>query len=708
MVGKLGVRAQVICVVMTLGALFAPANASSSPALTDSVTIDTRIPIASFRPAEAFGVAVDGGAADESKPIFLGDNGPQMRELASYRASYRLRTELGIEAWHWSQTGAWSDAGHHQGYWTGDASAGDTDPMSYGYRLPRRGDTFDEANNDGYSRIDDGDPATFWKSNPYLDGSYTGVPGDHPDWVVVELDGPHPVDAIEIRWAAPYARRFRVQYWVGEDEYTGRWITFPQGSVTQDSGGLVRLSLSPRRIQTKFVRVLLEQSSHTAPVGATDPRDRLGYAIAEIRLGWMTPDHSLHDLLRHGAGHDRQTIVHVSSTDPWHRAIDRDPDTAQPSLIRMKRLGLIGSSPVMAPIGLLYDTPENMIAMLAHLQHFGVPVGQAELGEEPDGQFVTAGDYGALYVEYARRIRAAFPHIALGGPSLVNGVSDTWLDDSPDQSWTSQFFKYLRARHATDLINFFSFEYFPFDNVCGSASIKLRDETAQMQALYDRLRADGVPRAMPWMITEYGFSAFGGEPLVQMPSALFTADMLGDFLSRGGRTAYLYGVTPDQPIDGEQRCAGHGNLMLWEADSRGRATWPMPSLYAYRLVTQQWSAPGNGLHLLYPARTTARDSRGRALVRAYPLKRPDGRWSLMLINRSLRPVNVSSHFGAGGPASTSPLLVSQYGPAQYQWVRVSESGHPARDTPPRRFRLVGWRAPLLLPPMSLSILSELP
>lgn len=673
-------------------------------ALADHVTVDFS-PASStrFSPTEAFGAGIDGGGAGEIEPMFTARNLKAMAGAGLQPISYRLRTELAIEAWHWSQSGSWSDPAHQQGYWTGDAATREDVALTYGYKLPRRGDSNDEANNDGYSRLDDGDPRTFWKSNPYLDPHYTGVSTERPEWVVIDLDRSRLIDAMEIVWAEPFARRYVVQYWVGEDENTGRWTDFSLGHVDHATGGKVKLKLSEKPVAARFLRVLMRDSSGTAP-SALDVRDRIGFAMSEIGAGTRLPDGSFVDVVRHGTDRLHQSVMHVSSTDPWHRAVDRDVETEQPSPVRIVRSGLARHLPVMMPVGILYDTPENAVAELEYLRKSGVPVREIELGEEPDGQLVTAADYAALYLEFARRIHRSFPEVVTGGPSLMNGIADTWLDDSADQSWTSQFVHYLHDHDGMAELGFFSFEMFPFDDMCGSARKKLLDQSRIMGELFQRLDHDGVPRSIPWSITEYGFSAFAGHAMVELPSALLNTDMVADFLTRGGRSAYLYGYNPNVLLAGETRCAGRGNMMLWQADARRQARWAMPTYYAARMLTQEWVQPGLTRHTLFRATTALKDAAGNSLVTAYPVRRPDGRWSILLINRSASAITTRVRFGGAAKPCTGRLYGVQYSASQYAWHGGRDKGHPARDLPPRQIVAAGWGAAIRLPHQSITVM----
>jgi hypothetical protein len=196
----------------------------------------------SFNPMRAMGSAVDGVPTGTVDVVYTPPNISQMLSAGFGPLTYRLYTELSVQDWHWNPNGTFSNG--DAGYWT--SSTANTGPIihSHGYNLPRSGFTTDQGTNAGYSRLDDGDPATFWKSNPYLTSAFTGEPdASHPQWVVVDLGARKPVNAIQLNWANPYATNYQVQYWTGPDaiydQGNGNWITFPSGTVTagQDDKG---------------------------------------------------------------------------------------------------------------------------------------------------------------------------------------------------------------------------------------------------------------------------------------------------------------------------------------------------------------------------------------------------------------------------------------------------------------------------------------
>jgi hypothetical protein len=708
-----GLRAGVgwlfVSVALLLGSA---ANSADKAALKVSVRIDrSRGPVATFLPDEAFGAALDGQKQGELARIYTEANTSKMLGAGLRKITYRLRTELSIEAWHWSEQGTWSDQEHQQGYWISSASPDQKILISHGYRLPRRGNTFDQGRNDGYSRLTDGDETTFWKSNPYLDRYYTGESNAlHPQWVVIDLGRSRPVDAIRVNWGEPYAQRFRVQYWVSpvndfEKSEDGEWHNFPSGSFFDTTRLTSPLRLSEDPVQARYVRILLLESSGTAPSGLSDVRDALGFAIREISLGIIDRAGTFEDAIIHSPSNKTQTVVYTSSTDPWHRAIDLDPDTEQPGFDLVFDSGLTNDLPVLMPVGLLYDTPDNAAAELQFLRARGFSVQQVEMGEEPDGQYISPEHEAALYQQFATALHQVDPHIALGGPSFQGGIVYTGFDVNQNASWLERFLGYLRDHNRLQDYAFLSFEWYPFDDLCQKPSQQLLDQPQLLAEVLTAFRKQGLPASIPRVISEYGYSAFAGQTLVEMPSALLNADIVGEFLTLGGKTAYLYGYEPGRPAKPAKRCAGYGKWMLFESDNEGQARWQMPIFFAARLLTEAWAQPINERHDVYVANSDVRDRKNRQIVTAYALQRPDHSWSVLLVNKDARHAySVKIAFDRGNSAAVAfpgESEAFQYSQRQYVWKAAEAQGHPIKTEPPRHFTVIN--SEVTLPPFSLTV-----
>src|SRR5438445_1412204 len=422
------------------------------------------------------------------------------------------------------------------------------------------------------------------------------------------------------------------------------WRLFPNGALNRGSGGDESVRLSAKPLAVRFVRLVMSRSSQASAQISDDIRDRLGFAIREIELanvdppsprsGTATSRSHFHDYIRHAPDRYRQTVIYVSSTDPWHRAQDIDYKIEQPGLDFILRSTLANGLPLLVPVGVLYDTPENATAEISYLSKRQYPLEGIELGEEPDGQWASPEDYAALYAGVARRLAAMNPHLKLGGPSLQNfdGQLLTWPDASGNRSWMNRFLKCIRSAGVP--FDFFSFEFYPFDNVCTDAAPQLLQTPRRLGEMMTSLRADGVPTAIPWLMTEYGYSVFAGRHEVEIEGALFNADTVGTFLTLGGSKPYLYGYEPNYLTD-ELKCSW-GNLMMLQMNPDHDQLNRLSGYYAAQVITKEWMQPTNEAHDIFPVSIEQRGSRSAPSVSIYALHRPDKQWAILAITKDPR------------------------------------------------------------------------
>jgi len=686
-------------------ALFAQGQAEP---LTQSDTIKLSLnekPLRVFRPDEVLGYGIDGAEKGITAQLQRKDNRDAIRSLGLRRLTYRLRTELGVQAWHWNLDGEWSEPNKNRGYWTSQKTQ---KPILFGrgYALPRRGTTADQANNNGYSRLTDGDPRTFWKSNPYLDSHFTNeVEAAHPQWIVIDLERETEVNAIRLSWASPFAVRYRMDFcefpanfkvrdFADTFEEEANWKPFPLGEITNGRGGEVTLRLCghPRRV--RFIRIWMTQSSYTAPRRKRDPRDRCGYAIAEIGVGKIRRKGEFTDVVRHAPASDRQTDTFASSTDPWHTSDNADTDTEQPGFEGLVKANYHHNLPIMVPVGVIYDTPENAVALIKTLKLLGIPFSEVELGEEPDGQYISPEDYAALYLQFAKAIHAVDPALKLGGVSLQTATEGWvhWKDAKGDRAWMRRFVRFLRAKNALNEFAFFSLEWYPFDEFTTSAEAQLKQNPVLLDRAIARLKAEEVPVNIPWYITEFGLSPYASRREVELPGAILDAEIVARFLQKPTGAAFFYGAIPATPYyEAEAEGATWGGLLAFLGDDTGKVKAILPSAHAVRLLTQEWLQPGAGnkTHTFFGVKFKPNDNLG-----AYAVSRPDGQCALLLLNRSeKKTLQVQLPFREVGKAK-------QYSPAQYLWHDAKEAGKPTKNLPPVSLTC---RDTIDLPPFSITV-----
>ena len=664
----------------------------------------------SFKPTEALGAGVDRIPFAATDKIFTEPVLKQILSTGWQTVTYRQNTELYVEAWHWNPEGKWSEAGE-KGYFVGDATPTKFIRHSFGYPLPHAG--FSQPDGRGYSRLTDGNVGTYWKSNPYLTKAYTGEDDTlHPQWVIVDLATLQDINAIQIDWADPYAKRYLVQYWTGLDPIreaaSGSWVTFPGGGITEGKGGKVTLQLSRSPMPARWVRIWMTESSGTCDThGSGDRRNCMGYAIKELYLGTTTSDGKFHDVVRHTA--DRaQSNTFCSSVDPWHEGSVINDRGDQVGFDLFYTSGITRGLPAMIPVAMLYETPENSVAQLKYLKARGYPISYIEMGEEPDGKHTLPEDYGALYLQWATALHKVDPNLKLGGPIFegVNKDIEVWPDARGRTSWMRRFFDYLREHNRLNDLSFVSFEHYPFEP-CKLQWSDLYDEANLTRHILQVWRDDGLPPGVPMFITETNIAAGSDESFVDIFAALWWADFVGAFFEAGGNAVYYFHYIP---LGQSMGChnTSPGTFSMFTTTQNYELQQPTSQYFIGQMITQEWVLPSSSEHKVFRSTSDVQDGAGHTLVTSYAVLRPDGDWSLMLVNKDQQnpqTVRIVFEDEKNSERYIGRVSVVTFGSEQYQWHSNLKGGIADPDGPQTRSSVTATEDGMFtLPRASVTIL----
>jgi hypothetical protein len=314
------------------------------------------------------------------------------------------------------------------------------------------------------------------------------------------------------------------------------------------------------------------------------------------------------------------------------------------------------------------------------------------MGEEADGQYMVPEDYASLYIQWATALHRVDPNLKLGGPAFQGVAEDikTWRDANGNDSWFGRFLNYLKAHGRLSDFTFMSFEHYPYDG-CETPWANIYQEPNLIMHIMDVWRADGLPPGTPLFDTET--NAHGGEASVEVFGALWLADSFGGFLTAGGQGAYYYHDLPYSPA--HPNCKNSwGTYHMFMIDKNFKIRQKVSQYFATEMMTQEWAQPVDQAHTLFRASADIKNGDGHVLVTAYPLKRPDGQWAVLLVNKDYdhaHKVNIVFHDEASGAdqAFAGDVTRITFGKEQYTWHPARKEGYADPDGPAARSTVQG-------------------
>ena len=245
-----------------------------------------------------------------------------------------------------------------------------------------------------------------------------------------------------------------------------------------------------------------------------------------------------------------------------------------------------------------------------------------------------------------------------------------------------RFVDYLKSHGRLADLSFVSFEHYPFEP-CTITWKTLYTEPQLMKHILQVWRDDGVPPNVPLMVTENHLAAELTGPMTTIFAALWLADNVGSFFEGGGAAFYH---SPIQPQGIQNSCLGWASWSNFVSNEHYDIKGYTSPYFAAHMINREWVQHRAGVHSMYKSSADIKDSEGNALVTSYAVHRPDGNWSLMLVNRDeTNPHTVRVVFDDSknkNASFTGPVTLVTFGSEQYVWINDGLNSHADPDNPP--------------------------
>ena len=126
---------------------------------------------------------------------------------------------------------------------------------------------------------------------------------------------------------------------------------------------------------------------------------------------------------------------------------------------------------------------------------------------------------------------------------------------------------------------------------------------------------------------------------------------------------------------------------MFSVDKDYNIAQPLSQFFASELINREWIEPGPQENTIFPASSAIGDGAGHMLVTAYADLRPDGQWSLMLVNRdqeAAHTLHIAFHNKASILGYSGDVHAMTFGKAQYAWhpEEVFPMSHPEHPNEP--------------------------